>query len=212
MYKKILFVIIVIIVVSIIIFIIRNRADEDDALSNIDVDVVNNYIRFGVNNPIPIKASSQDIEINKTKSNTGKKKYKPFESKGERECRRVLESHYKKPFNKTRELKFLVNPETNKMLELDCYNDDLKIAVEYNGIQHYKYPNHTKQTLEQFLEQKRRDIFKRNQCDKEGVYLITVPYTVEHDKIEEFILKNLPERYPQTPKYIATMETKFFDD
>jgi hypothetical protein len=128
------------------------------------------------------------------------------ESVGERKCREVLEKHYNKTFIKTRKLPFLLNPETNRYLELDCYNNDLKIAVEYNGIQHYVHPNYTKQTLEQFLDQHRRDAFKREQCDENGIYLIIVPYTVKTSHIEKFILDRLPETYPQTPR-MAEMET-----
>jgi hypothetical protein len=110
-----------------------------------------------------------------------------------------LERHYNKPFGKTRKPAFLLNPETNKHLELDCFNAELGIAVEYNGVQHYEHPNYTKQTLEQFLEQRRRDLFKKKQCDANGVYLITVPYTVKLHEIEDFILSHLPETHPQTP-------------
>ena len=30
---------------------------------------------------------------------------------------------------------------TGKSLELDCYNVEYGVALEYNGIQHYKFPN-----------------------------------------------------------------------
>ena len=65
---------------------------------------------------------------------------KQRDSKGEIECRRVLEHLFRRPFNKSRP-DFLRNPVTggNFNLELDCYNRDLRLAVEYNGAQHYKY-------------------------------------------------------------------------
>jgi len=64
----------------------------------------------------------------------------PKDSKGELECRRVLQETFKKPFHKDRP-DFLRNPVTggNFNLELDCYNPELKLAVEYSGQQHYKY-------------------------------------------------------------------------
>lgn len=117
-------------------------------------------------------------------------------SKGEEICRQVLEEVYKKEFPCVRP-NFLKNPETKRNLELDCYNDELKLAVEYNGIQHYKWPNFTGQTKEQFINQIRRDKFKVEACDKNGVYLITVPYTVSHDKIRDYIMYYLPENYNQ---------------
>lgn len=117
-------------------------------------------------------------------------------SKGERICREVLEDIYKKPFPCVRP-NFLKNPETKRNLELDCYNEELKLAVEYNGIQHYKWPNFTGQTKEAFIKQVRRDRYKVDTCDANGVYLITVPYNVPHDRIRDYILYYLPENYNQ---------------
>lgn len=110
-------------------------------------------------------------------------------SKGEDECRTVLENYFGKPFKSTRSLSFLRNPETGRNLELDGYNEELGIAFEFNGKQHYQWPNHTGQTEAEFIQQKRRDIFKREQCDKHGIFLITVPYHIKD--IHTFITDSL---------------------
>ena len=115
-------------------------------------------------------------------------------SKGEQKCRDVIENIYQKEFPCVRP-NFLKNPETKRNLELDCYNEELKIAVEYNGIQHYKWPNFTNQSKEDFIKQVRRDKFKVDTCDQNGVYLITVPYNIPHHKIEKYIRYYLPENY-----------------
>lgn len=115
-----------------------------------------------------------------------------FVSKGERICCNTMSNIYGVPFDTIRP-SWLRNPETGENLELDCYNDDLKIAVEYNGIQHYKWPNFTNQTEEQFTNQVRRDGAKAELCKRNNVYLITVPYTVPHEMIASFILSHLPE-------------------
>ncbi len=123
-------------------------------------------------------------------------KSKKFVSKGERECRRVMEEYYGVKFDSIRP-NWLKNPETGCNLELDCYNDELKLAVEYNGEQHYNWPNYTKQTFEQFINQTRRDIYKKKICDLRGIYLISVPYLIPIQKIKEYILSQLPENIAQ---------------
>lgn len=115
-----------------------------------------------------------------------------FVSKGERISCEAMESIYGVPFTSTWP-EWLRNPETGEKLELDCYNEELKLAVEYNGEQHYKWPNFTNQSQEQFINQVRRDSFKMNMCDKHGVYLIVVPYTVKHKDIPSYLMSNLPE-------------------
>lgn len=119
-----------------------------------------------------------------------------FLSKGERICRQFVEKHYGKPFPNCRP-DFLRNPETGQNLELDCYNQELGFAIEYSGQQHYVYPNGLHKNREEFIKQLRRDRFKVRCCEKNGVYLIRVPYTVRYSDIPDYIRKRLPEnRYP----------------
>jgi hypothetical protein len=109
-------------------------------------------------------------------------------------CRKILQKIYGLEFPSCRP-SFLVNPETGKELELDGYNEELEIAFEYNGEQHYNYPNVFHKTEHEFIEQVRRDIFKRKICDKRGIYLIVIPYTVSKETLYDFIVSRLPENY-----------------
>ena len=110
------------------------------------------------------------------------------ESKGETECRRVLQHIFNRQFNKARP-DFLRNEVTgnNFNLELDCFNEDLKLGVEYNGIQHYKYTPYFHKSYEHFLNQKYRDFMKRTLCKQAGITLIEVPYTVKNQDIYKFL-------------------------
>lgn len=117
------------------------------------------------------------------------------ESKGEIECRRVLQHIFKKPFNKARP-DFLRNEVTgnNFNLELDCFNEELRLAVEYNGVQHYKYTPYFHKSYEHFLNQKYRDFMKRTLCKEAGINLIEVPYTVKIQDIYKFLRLELVQK------------------
>jgi hypothetical protein len=114
------------------------------------------------------------------------------ESKGETECRRVLQMIFNRPFNKSRP-DFLRNPVTgNKYnLELDCYDHQLKLAVEYNGEQHYNYIPYFHKNKEAFLNQKYRDDMKRRICKENNIVLIEVPYTIKTKNIANYIKSEL---------------------
>lgn len=116
----------------------------------------------------------------------------PKESRGEAECRRVLQKYLQKPFPNCRP-DFLRNPVTGGRfnLELDCYDDSLKLAVEYNGAQHYKYIPYFHKNKEAFLNQKYRDDMKRRICRENRVNLIEVPNTVPVEKIEAYLVEKL---------------------
>lgn len=72
---------------------------------------------------------------------------------------------------------FLKNPLTKRNLELDCYDPTSQIAVEYDGEQHYKYPNYFHKTESEFKKQQARDKIKDKLCIKNGIKLIRIPYT-----------------------------------
>lgn len=117
-------------------------------------------------------------------------------SKGQKICCQVMEEIYNEPFSCSRP-SWLKNPETGGILEIDCYNEKLKIGVEYNGIQHYVYPNIYHKSLIEFKNQVRRDQYKIKKCKEQGVYLISVPYNVPHEKIKSFIMDRLPQENNQ---------------
>jgi hypothetical protein len=115
------------------------------------------------------------------------------ESKGETECRYILEDIFNKKFDKIRP-NFLKNPVTkNFNLEIDCYNEDLKLGLEYNGIQHYKYTPYFHKNKESFQNQQYRDELKRRMCEDNGITLIEVPYTVKNEQLRSYIVKRLKE-------------------
>ena len=120
------------------------------------------------------------------------KKTNPFvrHSKGEIECRRVMESLFQRPFPSTRP-DFLKNAVTGQNLEIDVCNMNLKIGVEYNGRQHYEYTKGMHSSKEAFRNQQYRDLIKRQMCKENGFTLIEVPYTVPVEGIEAFLLEKL---------------------
>lgn len=123
------------------------------------------------------------------KSNT---KREPKVSSGEKECRRVLEELFKRSFPNERP-DFLRNTVTGGLynLEIDCYNEDLKLGVEYSGVQHYKFVPFFHKNKEAFMNQKYRDELKRRICKDNNVVLIEVPYTVKVEDIKGFLIDKL---------------------
>jgi hypothetical protein len=114
------------------------------------------------------------------------------ESKGESECRKFLETIFQQPFPKARP-NFLRNPVTGNNLEIDCYNDTLKLGVEYNGQQHYSFTSFFHRNTDAATNQKYRDELKRRMCQENGVTLIEVPYTIKLNDIGPFLHLRLRE-------------------
>ncbi len=111
----------------------------------------------------------------------------PRESAGEIECKKTVENFFDKKFEKVRP-DFLNNNVTGCKLELDCYNPELKLAIEYNGRQHYEYVPFFHKNKEAMLNQKYRDEMKKTKCIQNGITLIEVPYTIPVPKIKDYIL------------------------
>ena len=94
-----------------------------------------------------------------------------YSFKTESLCKTLLEQKLNILFTKTR---FIYN---NNRYEFDGYNEEHKIAFEYHGIQHYKYPNHWHKTEEIFNAAQQRDKDKEQYCIENGIRLIIIPYT-----------------------------------
>lgn len=87
------------------------------------------------------------------------------------------------------------NPKYIRNLELDMYDPITKIAIEYNGIQHYQYVSNMHENKEELNYQKIKDDFKLKRCKELGINLIVVPYTVDNkikytEKVREEKLYN----------------------
>ncbi len=124
-----------------------------------------------------------DNYFKKTKPQTNKVK---GESKGETQCRNLAKKIFDKEFIKIRP-DFLRNKVTGKNLELDIYNDELKLAIEYDGQQHAKYVPFFHKNYEHFVNQQYRDEIKKMLCEKNGIKLISVPHTIQIDDIETYL-------------------------
>lgn len=123
-----------------------------------------------------------------------KKEPKNNLSRGEEECKKFVEFYFKKPFERIRPT-FLTNPITGAQLELDMYNDELKLAIEYNGAQHYVFNNMMHQgSKDRFQNQQYRDYMKKTMCKENGIDLIIVPYTIKHQQIANYLFEQLKGR------------------
>lgn len=108
------------------------------------------------------------------------------DSKGERLCAQILSNLTGLSLIKVR-IEQIRNPKTGEPLEIDCYNEKARIGLEFQGPQHYHYPNWTECSLKEFKELVGRDEFKRNKCHELGIKLIEVPYTIAQEDLEEYI-------------------------
>lgn len=86
--------------------------------------------------------------------------------------------------------------------ELNINNRRIKLAFEYNGQQHSKFPNHihpdTEEGLRQFKKQQQHDEYKRWLCKRKenNIILIDFPYDVDRNmynslKIQHYIVNEL---------------------
>lgn len=101
-------------------------------------------------------------------------------------CRDILQNLFSDKF-RTERPDFLRNILTGHNLELDCYNENLKLALEYNGKQHYEFTPHFHKNEEEFNNQLYRDELKKKLCKENDIYLITVPYTIKEEQLGNYI-------------------------
>lgn len=133
-----------------------------------------------INNSDEYKDSETDFQ----EEDTG------FTSKLESKSKIILENIFNRPFARVRP-DFLENPVTGNNLELDLYNKDLKLAIEVQGDQHYKFTPFFQKNKEAFLNQRYRDEIKKIYCKQNGITLIEIPYKVGEKKLKNYIVQQL---------------------
>lgn len=146
------------------------------------------------------------IQINKGmmyEKNGEVKNYKPLKlpkeikpkkpkriNKGEEACRQIFERLFNRPFERIRP-DFLKNDCTDLNMEIDGFNNDLKLGFEYQGVQHYKYTPYFHKDINDFNKQIYRDNLKRELLEKDGIKIIYVPYSVDHEDMENYVKSEL---------------------
>ena len=71
---------------------------------------------------------------------------------------------------------FEANATNRHVLQLDCFNDKLKLGLEANGRQHDEVVPHFNKNEAGLARQKAKDAHKRNLCEEYQVPLIIAPH------------------------------------
>lgn len=108
----------------------------------------------------------------------------------ETKCRNIFEELLKVPFP-CGKYDFLVNHKTGYLLELDGFNNHLKLAFEYDGIQHHEPVDYFggKNAYENRIY---LDNLKNKLCKENNITLIRIPYYIVD--LRKFIKKELLTR------------------
>jgi len=115
----------------------------------------------------------------------------------ERVCREFFETIFEKKFPKMHP-DWLVNERGNR-IELDGYCEELRLAFEYQGSQHY---NKSKVFISRtFEEQQQVDCLKRKLCQENMITLIEVPYIIKFKDMEKYIIEECKRKCVVTPEY-----------
>jgi hypothetical protein len=119
---------------------------------------------------------------------------------GERVCRLFFEKIFEKPFIKTRP-NWLMS-KRGFPLELDGFCEELNLAFEHQGEQHYK-------KVHFFRDSPNSDQLKRNVCKRKGIALIEIPEVPAITKIKDLkdvIVKECLKKDVNLPQRIAEIE------
>ena len=159
--------------------------------------IYTNYIKEDDDNDEEEDDDDKNEILNNLVKNNNKKfknsKKKRIPKKHETRCRIIMENLFRAPFVSVRP-DFLKYDKTGKNLELDMFNSDLMIALEYDGIHHRKFTEFFHKTEQDFYDQQDRDQYKEEKCKELGITLIRVPDTVKFEDLETYIKGELDKR------------------
>jgi len=147
------------------------------------------YFSFG-NDSKQLFTCGVHMNIQRINSKTIKNRgCKQCKNRSEQTCRECIEELTGELFPNNRNIDWLINPKTNKNLEIDCCNMEIKVGIEYNDHVNKYY----QQSNVDHNNQKERDLIKQKLCKTNNFLLlyVSVDYNYTNkQKMKEYI-KNL---------------------
>lgn len=107
------------------------------------------------------------------------------QSKGEKLTELML-TQYGVTFERQKRIPLCVDPDSGFPLRYDFYVPSCNILIEYDGIQHFKPVKHFG-GIEKFKKQIKRDKVKDRIAQKNGIYLLRIPYYLTEDEVQKKI-------------------------
>lgn len=187
-----------------------------EQLNNCWGEQLNNCLGEQLNNCLGNQHNFQNVNLSKDSphgdagsSNSSAKSFKgrgkkmercPPDSRGlvgEPLTCKIFEEYLGYEVKKSYKPDFMKSWITKHNLELDMYDPKTKIAIEYNGEQHYIFPNRFASSIEEFNYQLFKDELKSELCEQNGINLIIVPYTIDtgfsnrEEKLRQYLIPML---------------------
>lgn len=131
-------------------------------------------------------------------------------AKSEQIVRHTIEMLLNKTFPKYKN-DWLINPKTGRKLELDMYNEELKLCIEHDGLQHF-IPVKNFGGEKAFQKNLERDLIKNKLCTEHGVKMIRVPalfFKLPLKNLKPFLKEQLIKNDIQIPENWDNIDTTY---
>lgn len=140
--------------------------------------------------PVPYKTKPAKYCSACRKPTKKRYKHKAKGSKGERSLFYLLNSMIHSDSINNGYYSFLLSPK-GAPLQLDRYYPDLKLAFEYDGVQHSEYVEYFHHTKKDFEYLQTCDAIKSKICGERGITLIRIKHN--EPLTEEYVLRRIAD-------------------
>ena len=106
---------------------------------------------------------------------------------GEYKIQEILDNHNIK-YEREKTFSTCIFPESQKTARFDFYLPDYNTIIEYDGEQHFTYKDEVGwNNKDNFIETRRRDLFKNQWCEENHIILKRIPYTQKNIIFEDIM-------------------------